>query len=90
MENVIEKANCSYSVIGKVCIAYFEGIINGVTAIDLGLPAPRGNGAIALRDSDDGNIASFWLTDKGYIATYKATNYTSGHSYAGSFVYLLA
>lgn len=59
MENVIEKANCSYSVIGKVCIAYFEGIINGVTAIDLGLPAPRGNGAIALRDSDDGNIASF-------------------------------
>ena len=90
MENVIEKENCSYFVMGKVCIAHFEGTISGVTAIDLGLPAPRGNGSITLRDSDDGNIAGFWLTDSGYIATYKATNYTSGHSYAGSFAYLLA
>lgn len=75
-----------YIQFGKLVVADFASTITG--DISTGLPNPHQFLVVTLRDNTDGNFSTFYMDSGAVLKVYKATNYVSGHTYSGIFVYL--
>ena len=87
--NFVNTGKASYTIIGKVVIASIDAILN--TGLNnCGLPIPKNNFFALLRDSNNGKYARLWVrSDNGYITDYGGENFVDGHSYEGTFIYLI-
>lgn len=75
-----------YIQFGKLVVAKFAARISD--SIITGLPNPSQFIAITLRDNTNGDFSTFYMDQDAVIRTYKATNYTPGDFYSGTFAYI--
>lgn len=75
-----------YIQFGKLVVVRFAATISD--DVYTGLPDPAQFIIITLRDNTNGNFASFYMEGGAVIKTYKATNYTPGNFYSGTFAYI--